>query len=88
MNKNKYILLVVVVLISSMSMACVTEDYSAPDKNSSAIAATPGVSSKESQTEPAVEIVLFHGTRRCTSCIVTGQLLDEVLQSIHAARRF
>jgi len=85
MNRNKYILLVAIVLLSSMSMACVTEDDAAPDKGGSASVATPGDSeSKESQTEPAVEIILFHGTRRCTSCIVTGQLLNEVLHTYYS----
>ena len=85
MNKNKYILLVAIVLLSSMSMACVTEDDAAPDKGGSANVVTPGDSeSKDSQTEPAVEIILFHGTRRCTSCIVTGQLLNEVLHTYYS----
>ena len=84
MNKNKYILFVAIVLLSSLSMACVMEDDAAPDANGSAIVTTPGDSSKESQTEPAVEIILFHGTRRCTSCIVTGQLLDEVLHTYYS----
>ncbi|PXF61005.1 MAG: hypothetical protein C4B59_06570 [Candidatus Methanogaster sp.] len=85
MNRNKYILLVAIVLLSSMSMACVTEDDAAPDKGGSANVVTPGDSeSKESQTEPAVEIILFHGTRRCTSCIVTGQLLNEVLHTYYS----
>ena len=84
MNKNKYILFVAIVLLSSLSMACVMEDDTAPDANGYAIVTTPGDSSKESQTEPAVEIILFHGTRRCTSCIVTGQLLDEVLHTYYS----
>ena len=85
MNRNKYILLVAIVLLSSMSMACVTEDDAAPDKGGSANVVTPGDSeSKDSQTEPAVEIILFHGTRRCTSCIVTGQLLNEVLHTYYS----
>jgi len=84
MNKNKYILFVAIVLLSSLSMACVMEDDAASDANGSAILATPGDSeSNESQTEPAVEIVLFHGTRRCTSCIVTGQLLGELLHTYY-----
>lgn len=85
MNRNKYILLVAIVLLSSMSMACVTEDDAAPDKGGSASVVTPGDSeSKDSQTEPAVEIILFHGARRCTSCIVTGQLLNEVLHTYYS----
>jgi len=85
MNKSKYILLVAIVLLSSLSMACVMEDDSSPDKNDSANVITPGdFESKENQTEPAVEIILFHGTRRCTSCIVTGQLLDEVLHTYYS----
>ena len=36
------------------------------------------------QPKPAVEIILFHGTRRCNSCIVTGQLLDEVLHTYYS----
>ncbi|MEA1908228.1 MAG: hypothetical protein U9N43_04265 [Euryarchaeota archaeon] len=84
MNKNKYILLVAIVLLSSMSMACVTEEDAVPAKNNSIIATTTTIRdsiSNETQTEPAVEIILFHGTRRCTSCIVTGQLLDEVVHT-------
>ncbi len=89
MGRNKHILLVAIVLFSSMSMACVTKDDPVPDKNGSATVVAPGDSeSNDRQTGPAVEIVLFHGTRRCTGCIVTGQLLDEVLQSIHAALQF
>ena len=85
MNKNKYILFVAIVLLASLSMACVTVEDPEPDGNGSATVATPGDSeSKEIQTEPAVEIVLFHGTRRCTSCIVTGQLLDEVLHTYYS----
>ena len=85
MNKSKYILLVAIVLLSSLSMACVTEDDSPADKNGSANVVTPGdFESKENQTEPAVEIILFHGTTRCTSCIVTGQLLDEVLHTYYS----
>ena len=85
MNRNKYILLVAIVLLSSMSMACVTEDDAAPDKGGSANVVTPGDSeSKDSQTEPAVEIILFHGACRCTSCIVTGQLLNEVLHTYYS----
>ncbi|RZN41578.1 MAG: hypothetical protein EF813_02415 [Methanosarcinales archaeon] len=85
MNRNKCITLVMIVLLSSMSMACVTEDGSSPDKNGSANMVTPEDSNnEESQTEPAVEIILFHGTRRCTSCIVTGQLLEEVLHTYYS----
>jgi hypothetical protein len=85
MDRNKYILLVTIVLLSSLSMACVTEEDAVPAKNNSTIATTIGDSkSNESQTEPAVEIILFHGTRRCTSCIVTGQLLDEVLHTYYS----
>jgi len=85
MNKNKYILLVAIVLLSSLSMACVTEEDSVPAKNDSTIATTPApYESKESQNEPAVEIILFHGTSRCTSCIVTGQLLDGVLHTYYS----
>jgi hypothetical protein len=66
-------------------MACVTVEDPEPDKNGSAIVTAPGDSeSKKIRTEPAVEIVLFHGTRRCTSCIVTGQLLDEVLHTYYS----
>ena len=85
MNKNKYILFVAIVLLASLSMACVTVEDPEPAGNGSATVATPGDSeSKEIRTEPAVEIVLFHGTRRCTSCIVTGQLLDEVLHTYYS----
>ena len=85
MNENKYILLVAIVLLSSLSMSCVTEDDAAPARNGSANVVTPEDSeSKEIRTESAVEIVLFHGTRRCTSCIVTGQLLDEVLHTYYS----
>jgi hypothetical protein len=84
-NKNKYILLVAIVLLSSLSMACVMEEDAVPAKNDSVITDTPGPSeNNETQTEPKVEIVLFHGTRRCTSCIVTGQLLDEVVHTYYS----
>ncbi|MHC1574780.1 MAG: hypothetical protein ACXQTY_03105 [Candidatus Methanogasteraceae archaeon] len=77
--------MVAIVLLSSLSMACVTEDDAAPDKNGSANVVTPELSeNKENQTEPAVEIILFHGTTRCTSCIATGQLMDEVLHTYYS----
>lgn len=85
MSRNKYILLVAIVLLSSLSMACVTEEEAAPVENAPVTATTTGdLKSDGNQTEPAVEIVLFHGTRRCTSCIVAGQWLDEVLHTYYS----
>ncbi|HDN65590.1 MAG TPA: hypothetical protein ENF23_04750 [Methanosarcinales archaeon] len=85
MKEIKNILLVAVVLLSILSMACIMEDDATPDMNGSAITTTPEPSKiNENQTEPAVEIVLFHGTRRCTSCIATGQLLEEVLHTYYS----
>jgi len=50
----------------------------------SAITTTPEPSeSNETQTEPAVEIILFHRTHWCASCIATGQLLDEVVHTYY-----
>ncbi|RLG31239.1 hypothetical protein DRO03_01800 [Methanosarcinales archaeon] len=84
MKEIKNILLVAVVLLSILSMACIMEDDATPDMNGSAITTTPEPSeSNETQTEPAVEIILFHGTRRCASCIATGQLLDEVVHTYY-----
>jgi hypothetical protein len=85
-NKNGCILLVVIVLLSTLSMACITEEEAAPVENAPVIATTTttgDLKSDGNQTEPAVEIILFHGTRRCTSCTVTGQLLDEVLHTYY-----
>lgn len=79
-DMNKHILLIVIVLLSGLSMACVMEESPLPDKNDSAIVTTPRHSN---QTEPEVEIILFHGTRKCTSCIVVGQWLDEVVHTYY-----
>ena len=79
-NMNKYILLFVIVLFLSLSMACVMEDSTVPAKNDSDIVTTPEHSN---QAEPKVEIILFHGTHRCTSCIVMGQWLDEVVHTYY-----
>jgi len=84
-DASKNILLIAIVLLSSMSMACVMEEDAVPAKNNSAITTTPEPSeSNKNQTEPEVEIILFHGTHRCTSCIVTGQLLDEVVHTYYS----
>ena len=80
MNKNKYILLVTLVLLSSLSMTCVTIDDPVPAENDSATVTAPEHSNR---TEPKVEIVLFHGTRRCTGCINVGKWTEEVLHTYY-----
>jgi len=77
---SKYILYILIVLLSTFSIACIMEEEAAPDKNNSDIVTTPEYSNP---AEPKVEIILFHGTNRCNSCIVMGQWLDEVVQTYY-----
>jgi len=77
---RKYTLLITIVLLSCLSTACVMENSIEPAKNESEIVTTPEHSN---QAEPKVEIILFHGTHRCTSCIVMGQWLDEVVHTYY-----
>ena len=82
MKGIKNILLVVIILLSSLSMACVTREDAAPAESESAIT-TATMHEQPDQTRPVVEIVLFHGTNRCAGCINVGKWTDEVMHAYY-----
>ncbi len=84
-DMNKCVLFIVVVLLSSMSMACVTRENvapAAPAESESAIT-TATIQEHPDHTIPVVEIILFHGTHRCTSCTNVGKWTGEVVHTYY-----